>query len=375
MRIFFLLLFFHILSSYAFCQSTYMVVGSYTDSKPMAGIHVYSFNNLSGATSLLCEGKDLVNPSFLTLSKNGKSVYACTESRIPNGGNLTTFTLDVISKKISQISKETSGGENPAYVSISPDQKFAFVANYNGGSLSVYSINTKDQTTKLLQTLSFAGSSVNIKRQEKSHIHSAELSPDQKYLFTPDLGSDLIRVFRFDKKSLTPLTEITEKNITTTPGSGPRHLIFHPNKKWAYCVEEMAGRVSAYSYKNGILTRTESYNTYKNKFDEYSGADVHLSPDGKFLYVSNRLETENTIAIYKVADKSGALELIGHESTYGNQPRNFAIDPSGRFLTIANVLTNNIAIFKRDLVTGLLSKIDNEINMFNPSCIKFFEIK
>jgi 6-phosphogluconolactonase (cycloisomerase 2 family) len=352
-------------------QKTLLVVGTYTDSKPMKGIHIYDFNVGNGKAKEISTGEDLINPSFLTISSDGRYIYACTESRIANGGNLSVFAFDRNQKTITLTDKKTSGGENPAHVSITPDGNFAFVSNYNAGSLSVYKVN--QGKIDLLQTLIFTGNSIHPKRQEKPHLHSTYLSPDGKYVFAPDLGTDKIRVFSFDAKSDLPLKELPQLTVNTMAGSGPRHMVIHPNNKFIYCAEELSGRVVAYKYKKGRLYAIKSYDTYKSKFEEYSTADLHCSPDGKFLYVSNRLEGENSIAIFKINNKNGELNLIRHESTHGNQPRNFAIDPSGNFLLVGNVLTNNIVVFHRDKKTGLLSKVD-ELDIFNPACLNFFTV-
>ena len=152
--------------------------------------------------------------------------------------------------------------------------------------------------------------------------------------------------------------------------SGPRHLVFHPNGRYAYCIEELSGTVSVYKYGNdGQLERLQRTFSYEKLHDVYSSADIHISPDGVFLYASNRV-SENNIAIFSIQQETGLLTLVGHQSTLGVHPRNFAIDPSGNFLLVANMVTNNVVVFKRDTITGLLTNTGVQIKVSHPSCLQ-----
>jgi 6-phosphogluconolactonase (cycloisomerase 2 family) len=145
-------------------------------------------------------------------------------------------------------------------------------------------------------------------------------------------------------------------------------LVFHPKLDFVYCIEELSGTIATYSYNEGKLNLIERIFACKEIKEVYSSADIHISPDGLFLYASNR--GENTIAIFSINQTNGLLTLLAHEPTYGNTPRNFTIDPSGRFILVANQQSNNIIVFKRDTITGMLSKTATEISIPNPSCLK-----
>ena len=164
------------------------------------------------------------------------------------------------------------------------------------------------------------------------------------------------------------MLQIDSLTIKTTPGAGPRHFTFHPNNKFAYCIEEISGTVSAYSYHNGKLDSIQKIFSYAKTQNAYASADIHISPDGLFLYASNRV-TENTLSIFSINQQNGKLKLVGHQSTLGEHPRNFTIDPSGRYLLVANASTNNIVVFKRDIKTGLLTTTGNQIQISSPSCL------
>src|SRR5690606_7087960 len=192
----------------------------------------------------------------------------------------------------------------------------------------------------------------------------------------PDLGADKIRIYKFDTLQNQPFQNGPTSFTKTFPGSGPRHIIFNSRGNIAYCIEEMGGAVDVYSFKKGMLKPVQrlvmhsedSENNSLKKMPAYSGADIHLSPDGRFLYASNR-EPQNNIAIFSVK-KNGKLKAIGSDSTYGVHPRIFAIDPTGKFVIVANQMSDNVVVFRRDPATGLLKKTGEEIKVESPSCVK-----
>lgn len=349
----------------------YLFIGSYTEGIPGTGIYVYEFNQHSGKLKPVSQVENLTNASFITISPNGQFLYAVTESKLPQNGSVSAFKIDSINGGISLLNKQSSGGENPVYLSVSSNKKLVVNANYTTGSVSVYSTNMDGSLTTVIQLISFSGGSINEERQDQAHIHAAVFSPKQDFVFFPDLGSDLIRVFQVDTSQLLPLVAVDSLNVQCVLGSGPRHFIFHPNQRFVYCMEELSGMVSAYTYSNGKLTSNQRIFSYSKVQESYGSADIHISPDGRFLYTSNRWENENTLAIFSIDSISGTLKLVGHQSTFGDHPRNFVIDPSGNFLLVANQATQNIVVFRRDVQTGLLTKLKSEITLpTSPSCLE-----
>lgn len=346
----------------------YREADTYTEGKPDNGIFVFEFNTKTGTAKQVSTGKDLTNPSFLTLSPNGQFLYSCTDTKLPKHGNVTAFKIDSTNGNISFINKQSAMGENPVYVSVNKLSNIIINANYTEGNISVYKTNADGSVNTACQTIQFTDSSIVKNRQDKSHIHSAVFSQDNNYVFFTDLGADKIRVFEFNANDEKPLTEKKEWNVNTVPGSGPRHLTFHPNGKFAYCIEELSGTVSAYSYKNGKLDSIQRTNSYATIQDAYSCSDIHISPDGLFLYASNR--GENTISIFSIDINTGKLKRIANQSTFGEHPRSFLIENSGKFLLVANAGSDNIVVFKRDIKTGLLTKAKDEISVPRPSCLK-----
>ncbi len=352
-----------------YAQHCYVFIGSYNSDKTKPGIYVYEMDTISGNLKEVFILKNILNPSFLTVSPDGKYLYACTETKTPNAGSVSSFEIDTKNGTLQFINSQKSMGENPVYVSVSNNGRWLINANYTGGSASVFPLQKDGSTSPAVQAIDYDDSSVNKIRQEHSHIHSAVFSPDGNYAFFPDLGADKIRMYKVDTLNLQPLQPAPDAFIKTLPGSGPRHICFHPYKPIAYCTEEMGGAVSVYNFKNGRLNRTQRCYTHtKYRKSNFVTADLHPSPDGKFLYVSNR-GTENNIAIFSI-QRNGKLKSIGYDSTYGNYPRNFAITPDGKFLIVANQVSGNMVVFKRNITTGLLYKTDVDVKIDNPSCVK-----
>jgi 6-phosphogluconolactonase len=205
-------------------------------------------------------------------------------------------------------------------------------------------------------------------------VHSTVFSPDYKYLFVSDLGMDKIMIYSFNAGS-GKVTPALSPFMLTSPGSGPRHFTFHPNGKYAYLVEELSATVSAYTYKDGKLTFIQRIAALPADFTGAKGAaDIHVSPDGKFLYASNRGES-NTLAIFSIDNATGKLTAKGYQSTMGQTPRNFNFDPSGNFILAANQNSDNVVIFKVDKKTGKLTDTGKRIEVGKPVCVKWAKLK
>ncbi|MFV5692603.1 lactonase family protein [Flavobacterium sp. LT1R49] len=352
-----------------YSQNSYVFVGSYNSDKNKEGIYVFQLDTLTGNLKNITTVKNILNPSYLTVSPNGKYVFACTETRTPNAGSVSSFEFKPQNKALTFINSQKSGGENPVYLSVHKNGKWLVNANYTQGSVSVYPITADGKINPIVQKFSYSEGSINKERQERSHVHSAVFSPNYDFVFLPDLGADKIRSYRFDYTKKLPLLENQYPFTQATLGSGPRHFTFHPDGKFAYCVEEISGTISVYAYGNGKLDPIQRINTHTDALKEgFSSADIHISPDGRFLYASNRGE-ENNIAIFSI-ESNGTLKTVGYQSTFGKTPRIFTIDSAGKFLIVANQTSGNVVVFKRNLVTGLLKKSGTEINVENASCVQ-----
>jgi 6-phosphogluconolactonase len=353
-----------------YSQHTCIFIGSYNWDKTTEGIYVYELDTVNGTLSKITTFTGIANPSYLTVSPNGRFIYACTESKTPKAGSVSSFEFNYWNKTLTFLNSQPSGGENPVYVSVHKNSKWLVDGNYTEGSVSVYPLTPDGKINAMVQNIQFSEGSINTQRQDRSHIHSTVFSPLFDYVFLPDLGADKIRCYQFDTLKKEPLQSASIPIINVLAGSGPRHFTFHPNGKFAYCIEELSGTIDCYRYTNGELRHHQRVNGHSSDFTAgFESADIHISPDGRFLYASNRGK-ENNIAIFSIA-ANGTLKVIGYQSTEGVQPRIFAIDPSGNFLVVANVTSNNMVVFKRDAETGVLNKTGGEVQVKSPSCVQF----
>lgn len=352
---------------------TLLFVGSYTEGVPNEGIFVYNFNTDSGELQLAYTENNIVNPSFLKLAPNGNYLYSVTESQLQTNGNVSAFAVNANSGKLTFLNKQDAGGRNPVHLAMHASGKFLVNANYTDPSISVFPIAIDGSLSPYSQILTFKDSSIVKGRQDEAHIHSTNFSPDGNYLFAQDLGADKIRGFSTHENTTDFLKMVVD--LKMKPGSGPRHFTFHPNGKYGYSVAELSGKITAYAYNEGQLKFIADYLSYSKIQDIYRTADVHISPDGTYLYASNRGPEEDSISIFSINRLNGELSLVAHEPTYGEHPRNFTLDPTGNFLLVANQFSGNIVVFKRDVNTGKLTKLSQELKIKNPSSLQMFSYK
>lgn len=357
-----------------YAQKTYVYFGSYNVEKSSEGIYVYELNNDTGNLTKITSISGFLNPSFLAVSKDGKTVFSGTESRTKDEGGVRSFNFNAEKKSLEYINHQKSGGINPVFLTLHKNGKWLVNANYNDGSFSIFPIGKNGKLEPYVQNFKFDEGSINRDRQETSHVHAATFSPDGKYLFLPDLGADKIRCYEFKNDKKQPLKECEVPFTKTFSGNGPRHLIFHPNGKFAYGTEELSGTVSVYSYVKGSLKNIQTLvNDADQKKKNLETSDVQVSPDGRFLYVGNR-GTENNIIIYAVAE-NGTLKVIGQESTFGKNPRVFAIAESGKFLITTNTVSGDVAVLERNSETGLLKKAGKDLNIKGVSSVVIRTVK
>jgi 6-phosphogluconolactonase len=350
----------------------HLLIGTYSNADKTNGIHVYRFNSESGEFTTSLPPVVQLNASYLAISKDRKNVYAVSESGQDNG-SVNAYSFDAASGKLTFLNSVKSEGDHPCYVSVDDKKKFVFIGNYSGGNLLSVPLNADGSLRSEVQNIKHEGSSVVKDRQGEPHVHSVVLSPDQNYLMVPDLGTDKVFQYKVDVAKPQALTPAASPFASVKPGGGPRHLTFHPSGKYAYLILELEAGVAAFDYKDGNLTHKQTITMIKPGFTGgVSAADIHVSPDGKFLYASNR-GTANEIAIFSI-EKDGTLKSVGHQSVLGQIPRNFAIDPTGNFLLAANQNSNDVVIFKRDSKTGLLTPTGTKISIEKPVCLKLVEI-
>ncbi len=355
-------------------QPYYLLTGTYTSAKS-EGIYVYRFNSSDGTAQAVSQVK-ISNPSFVAISPDERFVYSVEEDADKKGmgGKISAFSFDKKTGTLSFINRQPSAGDHPCYVSVDKTGKWVAVGNYTSGSLSILPVEANGGLGAATTVIQHQGSGPDKARQKAPHVHCTFFSADNRFVFVPDLGIDKVMIYAFDDHT-GKLTAAKQPFAALEPGAGPRHICFDPNNTHAYLMEELAGTVVAYKYKNGKLKRIQRIRTMPAGDTSIAGsADIHVSPDGKFLYASNRAEA-NTIAIFSINQKNGKLSLIGHQSTLGKTPRNFNFDPSGNYLLVANQNSDAIVVFKINKDTGLLTDTGNRIDVGKPVCLKWISMQ
>jgi 6-phosphogluconolactonase len=312
----------------------------------------------------------------VAIHPNHQWIYAVNEFGGNNEkyeGAVSAFRMNLASKQFELLNTVPSHGNYPCHISVDKTGRFVMVANYGNGSVAIYPLKDDGSLSDASFIDQHRGTGPNPKRQEGPHAHMITQGADARIVYNTDLGTDKIFVYKLDtiNGKLLP----TDVNYSSQPGAGPRHLVFHPNQKWAYCVNELIGTIEAslIDKTTGALTRFQTISTLpEGEKREPGSADIHITPNGKFLYATNRGDI-NTIAMFTIHQKNGKLQLLGHQSTKGKTPRNFVIDPTGTFLLVANQNTNNVITFRIDPTSGKLKETGIETEIPSPVCLKFVE--
>lgn len=351
-------------------ENFYLLVGTYTK-RSSEGIYTFRFNAKTGKFSAVGVTKDIKNPSFLAVSPNQKWVYAVNE--LDTEGGVTAYRFDPKTGNLILLNQQSSGGGAPCHLEVDKSNKCVIVGNYMGGNLSILPLSISGELQPAQQTVQHEGKSINPQRQEKPHVHSVNISSNNKDVFVADLGTDKIYHYVLNAKNAT-LTPAKIPFVKVTEGSGPRHFAYHPTLPIAYLLQELEATVAVFRYENGTLTPFQVVETLPEaEKRQVWSADIHISPDGKFLYGTNR--SNNEIFIFSIDAKSGSLSFVASQSVEGKIPRNFAIDPTGNFLLVANQESDDITIFKRDKKTGKLIFTGQKISVSMPVCLKFIAVK
>jgi len=361
---------FFLLFLLASCSSKkyYLFIGTYTNTSSK-GIYIYDFNSATGEAKPIWNTDSVTNPSYLTISKDQKYVYAVNETNGANPGRVTAYSFDKKNVKLNFINTTASGGDDPCYISTTDDNKCLAVANYSSGTATLFPINADGSVQPYSQLVNDT-----IYRNPGSdktpHVHETVFSPDEKYMLTPDLGLDKLIVYKFDASNKTPLRVPSNSIAQSADSTGPRHLTFSKDGKFVYLMHEMGANVTVYAYNDGKLTQVQDIGTFPKGFAGIKdGAEIMISPDGKFLYATDRGDL-NLIAIFSIDTDSGKLTFKGTVSTEGKHPRNFIIDPSGNYLLVANQDSESIIILKRDQETGMLTNTGKQIHIPRPVCLQ-----
>jgi 6-phosphogluconolactonase len=342
-----------------------LLIGTYTKECQSEGIYVYDFNTDTAEATVKESTKKVINPSFLTVSKDKGYVYSVNENG--DDSQVSSFKYDSDTGKLQFLNSKSSEGNDPCY--IITDDKYVFVANYNGGNITVFPKNEDGTLGKYKQIVKHQVQSAGQDKPEVSHMHMLQFTPDKDYLVASDLGKDYLYIYRYNPDASPNILEHSSSMRADT-GSGPRHFTFSPNGKFVYLIAELTGTLFVLTFEDGALHLLQKTTIVDKKFKgKTSAADIHFTDDGKFLYATNRGDA-NTISCFEIKS-TGKLKLVETISTLGKGPRNFTIDPSGKFLLVAHQDSNDVVIFAINKTTGKLTDTGKRIKLCSPVCLVF----
>lgn len=367
-------LFIQICGMSAEANSRLLYIGTYTGAKSK-GIYSARFDSETGKLSAPELAVETKNPTFLALHPNGRVLYAVGEFDNFRGmktGAVSAFSIDGKTGKLSLLNQEPSGGGGPCHLTVDKTGKCVLVANYGSGHFAALSVQDDGRLGALGEINRFDGSSINRERQSGPHAHFIDFDPSNTFALGCDLGLDKVFVWNMQRGGTNGGTLILKHPAPIKPGSGPRHLAFHPNGRFVYLINEMTATITVFAYDSDkpALNELQTISTLPERFEGFkSGAEIEVHPSGKFVYGSNR--GHNSIAVFTVDEKSGKLTFVEHQSTQGKTPRHFAIDPTGKWLLAENQDSDNIVIFQIDQKTGKLTPTGDKVEVGAPVCIQF----
>jgi 6-phosphogluconolactonase len=357
-------------------ETVLVYVGTYTGG-PSKGIYLFRMDPETGAVTAAGLAAETANPSFLAIHPGRRFLYAVGEVGEFGGkktGAVSAFSVDPATGKLALLNQQPSQGAGPCHLVVDGQGKNVLVANYGGGSVAVLPIKADGSLEPPSCSFQHQGSSVNPQRQKAPHAHSINLDPAGRFAFAADLGLDKVLVYKFDP-SLGTVIPHEPPAAPVAPGSGPRHFAFHPSGRSAYVINELANTVTVFSFDaaKGVLTEIQTVSTLPADFKGTSyTAEVVVTPDGKFLYGSNR--GHDSLAIFSIDAATGKLTSVGHQPTGGKTPRNFAIDPGGRFLLAANQNSDTVSVFRIDPSSGKLQPVGAPFAAPKPVCVRFLPV-
>ena len=351
--------------------------GTYTGARSK-GIYVSRFDPATGQLAAPELAVATASPSFLALHPSRRFLYAAGEASRLEGkrvGVVSAFGLDPTSGRLTLLNQQSSGGEGPCHLAVDQSGKCLLVANYGNGAIAALPIQVDGALGEPGTVIQHQGSSVNPSRQAGPHAHFITTDPANRFALACDLGLDKVLVYRLDPAKAA-LVANDPPFASVKPGSGPRHLVFHPTGRFVFLVNEMSATLTEFAYdaKRGALTELQTLSTLPEAFTGgRSGAEVQVHPSGKFVYASNR--GHDSIAVFAFDAERGQLTCLQHQETQGKTPRHFALDATGQWLLAENQDSDSVVVFRVDATTGRLSPTGQTILVGAPVCAVFVPAK
>lgn len=358
-------------------QQYFVYIGTYASSD-QPGIYIYRLDEETGLPGFVDNLAGIDNPSYLAFDSQQRHIYAVSETRHyagQQGGSVVAIARDQASGTLKKLNQRPTLGEEPCYISVTPGDEMLLAVNYTGGSFCAYNLLQDGTIGEQIDFIQKTGQGLRTDRQEGPHPHSIVLDPSGKHVLIADLGLDKVCTYQLDLKAK---KYVEQHELTVEPGTGPRHSVFSANGRYAYIINELASSITVFAYDSATaqLHARQTISTlpiaYKDSAKNTS-ADIHLSPDGRFLYGSNR--GHDSIVVYRIEQETGMLTLVQHVSTVGKTPRNFAITPGGRLMLVANQDTDSVVVFKRDVDNGTLEPTGDQLEIPKPVCIKICAVR
>jgi 6-phosphogluconolactonase len=351
-----------------------LYVGTYTEGGRSDGIHILRMDRRSGKLRRVGSVDAGANPSFLAIHPNGRVLYGVNELETYNGrpsGAVSSFAIANDTGALTRLNERPSEGGAPCFVSVDRSGRIVLVANYAGGNVALLPIQADGAIAPASQVVQHTGTGPNAERQGAPHAHSIIADPSNRFALSADLGVDRVYVYRLDIEGKS-LRHVDGGDAVMRPGAGPRHIAFHPTLPLVFVACELDSTVATLRFDaaRGALSPVDVRSTIPTGWigTNYP-ADIHVAPSGRTLYVSNR--GHNSLAVFSVAESTGALKLDQVVSTEGDWPRNFSLDPTGRWLLVANQKSGSVIVFGRDPESGRLTPTRERIALPSPVCLRF----
>jgi 6-phosphogluconolactonase len=357
----------------------WVYIGTYSGAKSR-GIYRSRFDPGTGRLDAPELAAEAQNPSFLAVHPQGPTLYAAERPLLYavnelGTGSVSAYAVDRATGSLRLLNRQSSRGAGPCHLSVDRAGRHVLVANYGGGSVAVLPIEADGRLGEAKAFIQHTGSSVNPQRQQGPHAHWISTDPSNRFVLVCDLGLDKVLLYRFDADNGT-LQPHDPAYAPLTPGSGPRHLAFHPNGRWAYVINELSNTITAFRWDGG-RGALDPIQTAASLPPDFAGrnttAEIAIHPSGRFLYGSNR--GHDSLVVLGVAGETGALILVQHQPAGGRTPRHFAIDPTGRWLVVAHQDSDTVTVMRIDAGTGRLTPTGQRIEVGRPVCLEFVPVR